>query len=112
MLKFLEQKSDLYQMPASTKTCQLCDRERPLTFHHLIPKKTHKRTYVRNRFTKQEMQARGIYLCKDCHRVVHRFIDHRSLAMSYNTLEALQQHPEIEKFVGWVKKQRKRAKLH
>ena len=103
--------SDLRTVADKQKTCALCERERVLTFHHLIPKKTHKRTYVRNQFSKMEMQTRGIYLCKDCHRMVHRHIDHRTLALEYNTLEALQVHPELEKFISWVRKQRKRAKL-
>ena len=98
-------------MSTQPTNCALCERERKLSFHHLIPRKTHKRSYVFNRFSKQECQTRGIYLCGDCHRMVHRKIDHRSLAETYNTLEALQQHPEIATFVNWVRKQRKRSKI-
>ncbi len=100
----------LCSMAKAPRACVLCERERSLTFHHLIPKKTHKRSYARKAFTKEEMYTRGIYLCRDCHRMVHRHIDHRSLALQYNTLEALQEHPELIKFIAWVKKQRKRAK--
>ena len=98
-------------MKEQPKHCALCERERSLSFHHLIPKKTHKRSYAFNRFSKEEMNTRGIYLCSDCHRMVHRKIDHRSLAETYNTLEALKEHPELATFVAWVRKQRKRTKI-
>ena len=95
--------------PSGSKTigaCALCGREKPLEFHHLIPRKTHKKAWFRKRFGKVEMKRRGIHVCRACHRHVHRHIDEKTLGRHYNTREQLLAHPEIEKFVAWVRKQR------
>jgi len=95
----------------SSTVCALCAREMRLTFHHLIPKKTHNKQYVKRRFSKEECQTRGIDLCKDCHRMIHKTFSHKELALEYNTKEKLLEHEAIDKFLRWIKKQRKRAKL-
>ena len=97
-------------MNLSPETCALCERERPLTFHHLIPKKVHKRSQVMKQYSKEEMLTRGINLCSDCHATIHRHIDHLDLALHYQTVDTFLAHPEISKFVKWVKKQDKRVK--
>jgi len=90
--------------------CALCDREKELTFHHLIPKKNHSKNWCKRMFTKIEMKTRGIHVCRDCHSAIHRFISHVDLGKIYNTKKMLMTHPEIRKFVTWVSRQRKKAK--
>ena len=83
-------------------TCVLCERERELTFHHLIPRTVHSNKWFRRRFTREQMAA-GLDLCADCHSAIHRFIpSEKELARDYNTLEALLAHPELASFVAWV----------
>ncbi len=91
-------------------TCTLCERERPLTFHHLVPKKVHKKSILLKKFTKEEMQTMGLMLCTDCHKAIHRHIDHIELGRFYHSKEALLEHPEVAKFVKWVAKQDKKVK--
>ncbi len=93
--------------------CELCKRDLPLTFHHLVPKKVMDKTYVRNKLEVDEdfdFNAYGIDVCRDCHSMIHRKIDHINLALYYNTAEKLLGHPDIEKFVDWVSKQNKKVK--
>ncbi len=43
-------------------------------------------------------------LHKVCHRKVHAVLDETDLARRYNTPESLRGHPEIAKFVQWVRR--------
>ncbi len=86
--------------------CELCARHKPLEFHHLIPRKTHKKVWFKKQFGKEEMQTRGLYVCRQCHRHIHRHIDEKTLGRYYNTRDKLLSHPEIAKFVAWVARQR------
>ncbi|MEC7523200.1 MAG: HNH endonuclease [Myxococcota bacterium] len=81
--------------------CALCGRDRPLTFHHLIPRTLHRKKRYQRALSKDELQ-RGVYLCRDCHDAVHRFVSEKELGASYRTLEALRAHPDIAKFARWV----------
>lgn len=85
--------------------CALCGRETELTFHHLIPRKVHRRTYFRNHYDKQQLQ-RGIDICRLCHKGLHRLYDEMTLAKSLNTLQALREDPSIQRHITWVRKQR------
>ena len=89
--------------------CVLCDRDRPVTFHHLIPRTLHRKRWAKVQFDRADLQA-GIWVCRDCHDAIHRFIPHRELAESYRTLASLQDHPELAKFVMWIRKQRGRRR--
>ena len=42
------------------RNCPLCGRYLPLTFHHLIPKKMHRRNAFRRRYSRSELAA-GIF---------------------------------------------------
>lgn len=88
--------------------CQLCGRGVRLSFHHLICRTVHSNKYFRKRFSRQEMTHRGLWLCRLCHRGIHRIIpDEKELARDYNTREALLAHEAIAKHVSWVRKQRR-----
>lgn len=39
-----------------------------------------------------------------CHRQIHALFTEAELAQRYNTAEALLEHPEMQKFIAWVKK--------
>ena len=43
-----------YSHPNQTK-CKLCARIRPLEFHHLIPKKVHRRTFYRKNYSRDQL---------------------------------------------------------
>lgn len=56
------------------------------------------------------MQTMGLMLCTDCHKTIHRHIDHIELGRFYHSKEALLEHPEVAKFVKWVARQDKKVK--
>eukprot|EP00756_Hemistasia_phaeocysticola_P029518 Hpha_TRINITY_DN16237_c1_g2::TRINITY_DN16237_c1_g2_i1::g.16477::m.16477 len=93
--------------------CELCERELPLTLHHVIPKTTHD-YYLSGAgrkfgFTKEEC-FKTIPICRPCHNAVHRVRDHRQLAETARTRETLMEVPELAKFVGWVRKKKVTAR--
>ena len=85
--------------------CSLCHRVTWMTFHHLIPKKMHRRPYFRKHFAKEQLQA-GINLCRPCHSGIHRLYDEMTLAKHYASLQALQDSEAVQRHVTWVKKQK------
>lgn len=82
----------------------MCGRERELTFHHLIPKTCHSTKWFKKNFTKEDMTTRGINVCHDCHRAVHKFIPEKELGRNFNTLDKLMEHEHVKGFVEWVAK--------
>ena len=86
-------------------SCELCGRERELTFHHLIPRKVHRRTFFRRRHSKEELQ-RGARLCGLCHRAVHRAYDELTLAREFSSLQALRASPVLQRHVRWARRQK------
>ncbi len=87
--------------------CELCQRAKPLTEHHLIPRAVHsKKRYIR-RFGKEEMKNRKLMCCNDCHHGIHDLIpDEKELADSFNTRELLLADARIRKHVDWARKQK------
>jgi len=86
--------------------CELCKRAKPLSFHHLIPRKNHRRNYFKRTFDKWEMVTRGAWLCRLCHRKLHKTYSEQELGKNLNTLEAIKQQPEMQVFLEWAKKQK------
>jgi hypothetical protein len=87
--------------------CELCQRIKPLTEHHLIPRAVHGKKYFRKVFTKEDMTHRRISICRECHKGVHRIIpDEKELARNFNTKAALMADERIARHVAWVAKQR------
>ncbi|MCG5535008.1 hypothetical protein [Ectothiorhodospira mobilis] len=83
--------------------CALCGRVlEELTRHHLIPRARHHNRRNKRRFGRTEVRERVIWVCRPCHSQVHRVLDEKTLERSYNTLEALQGHPEIRRFTRWI----------
>ncbi len=72
--------------------CPLCDRVIPNSqrdAHHLIPK------------SKGGRQTQ--YLHRICHRQIHALFTETELVKQFNSVEALLAHPDIQRFVAWVK---------
>ncbi|MCB1774683.1 MAG: hypothetical protein KDI88_13790 [Gammaproteobacteria bacterium] len=91
-------------MPANDTPCCLCGRRTVLTFHHLIPRKVHRRTHFRKHFSREQL-AQGIHVCRLCHNGIHRLYDELALARSLSTLDALRADPAIQRHCQWVRKQ-------
>lgn len=87
-------------------SCLLCGRQTALTFHHLIPKKVHRRKRFRKRYGRDELNQ-GVKICRLCHSGVHRLFDEMKLAMQLNSLESLRQHEALRRHIKWVSKQRR-----
>ncbi|MFW6162088.1 MAG: hypothetical protein ACODAJ_04920 [Planctomycetota bacterium] len=85
--------------------CDLCGRHGvELTKHHLIPRTRHSNKRNKKLFDRDEVKSRLLWLCEPCHRQVHAVLSTKALAQEFNTLESLAVHPEIRKFVRWVRK--------
>jgi len=84
--------------------CPLCARVCHLTFHHLIPKKLHRRNFYKKHYSREQLNI-GINICRQCHSGIHRFYDEKVLATDLNTLEALQSDEALKKHFAWVAKQ-------
>ena len=72
--------------------CPICDRpipEQQKDAHHLIPKSKGGKTTE--------------YLHRICHRQIHALFTETELAMQLNNATALQETPEIQRFIQWVK---------
>ncbi len=81
--------------------CELCEREmEELTLHHLIPKQYTKRKRLDTSAT--------IDICSPCHRQIHALFDNKRLAKELNSVEALTDEPQMNKFLAWVSKQNPR----
>lgn len=104
--------ADEDDVPLAPGLCSMCERSMPLTFHHLIPKKTHKKMMKRFGYTKEELHQRGVLICRPCHSVVHRTYGLETLAMDYNTLDKLLESVVIQRWIEFARRQRSLAKDH
>ena len=91
-----------------TGQCPCCSRILLLTFHHLIPKKVHRRQRFSNSFDRNALSL-GIYICRDCHQHIHRTYDEMQLASNYRTPEALINDPVMRPHFQWLARQRRRS---
>ena len=92
--------------PPHDDRCSLCARVTALTFHHLLPKTCHSNKWFKKRFSKEDMQNRGIYVCRACHNFIHTRFAEKELGRTYNTTEQLLADDKIREFIEWVRKQR------
>ncbi len=82
--------------------CEICEKELPLTFHHLIPKRCHSNKWFRKRYSREEMNTRGIYVCRKCHSYIHTVAGQKELGRDYNTLENLLKHEKMASYKGFM----------
>lgn len=80
--------------PDNEEICLLCGRSmaEPCNRHHLLP------------LSKGGKNTPTILLHKICHDKIHAVFTEMELKKTYNTIERLQQHEEIAKFIKWVRK--------
>jgi len=98
---------DGHEGGANTDRCDLCNRRKKLTRHHLGPRAVHRKKRYVNRFGKKEMRTRGLMICRECHNGIHDLIpNEKELAEKYHTRELLLANEAIRKHVAWVKKQK------
>ena len=77
-------------------TCQLCERDVPrdmITLHHLKP---------REKGGKAEHRTP---LCRPCHKQLHAVYSNATLAKSLDRIDLLKSAPELQGFLGWIRKQ-------
>lgn len=97
--------SSKFTIDKSGTTCELCNRAAsPLTRHHLIPQARHNKTRTHRSFSREAMKTEIAMLCRPCHSQIHHIFTNHELANYYHTIEHLQAHSEVQKFVRWVKK--------
>ena len=89
--------------------CLCCCRLTWLTFHHLIPRKMHRRSHFKKHYTKNELAA-GVMICRQCHNGIHRFYDEMTLAKSFSSLTALRSDPSLAEYFAWVARQKVSAR--
>ncbi len=78
-----------------------------LTFHHLIPRKVHRRAHFKKHFDRDTLNQ-GIAICRDCHKGIHKRFSEMELARSFNTPERLLADPDLARHFSWVAKQKSR----
>jgi len=83
--------------------CLMCEREMPLTKHHVIPKEVHEFYKKHHGMTKEQLHQ-GIMICRSCHSAVHSFHDNKTLGAEYNTLEAILADPKVQKFLPYIRR--------
>ena len=88
-------------------SCEICERKIALTFHHLIPRKMHRRNFFRRSYSREELN-RGVYLCRLCHSTLHKLFDEMTLAKRLNSLDHLLAEPSIQAHARWANKQKRR----
>ena len=100
-----------YSRRPVTGPCPACQRDVDLTFHHLIPRKVHRRARFKKNFTRESLNQ-GIYLCRACHSGIHKRYDEMTLATHYASWDAISSDPDLQRHFAWVAKQRltKRAR--
>ncbi|MDX1736137.1 MAG: hypothetical protein R3228_17305 [Halioglobus sp.] len=86
--------------------CPFCARSLALTFHHLIPRKVHRRPRFRRRYDAAEL-ARGVYCCRDCHDAIHATYPEMELASRLNSPAALAQDAALQRHFAWLARQRR-----
>lgn len=85
--------------------CEICERDVPLTYHHLIPREVHKKVIKRG-WHNEDMLGSVAWLCRPCHSMVHRIATNEELARSFHTVELLVEREDVKKWATWVGRQK------
>lgn len=85
--------------------CTCCGRTTLLTFHHLIPRKLHRRTAFKKRYSREELNQ-GIAVCRVCHNGIHDLYTEMQLAKEFSNLKALLADAALQNHFAWVAKQK------
>ncbi len=73
-----------------------------LTRHHLTPLTRHSNKRVK-RDTSTAERSTTVPLCRPCHNQIHALFTEKELEREFNTLEKLREHPEVKKWIAWVR---------
>ena len=83
-------------MTADTPICPLCLRpippDVPHSLHHLVPR------------LKGGKSGPTVLMHHICHKEIHATLTEAELARSFNTPEALRNHPRLARFADWIAK--------
>lgn len=80
--------------------CRLCGRQDvEITSHHLVPKSQ----------GGEDTDDNKAYLCVSCHRKVHATFSNYELEHKYDTVEKLEEAPQMKGYIQWIKKTDKEA---
>lgn len=94
-IKRLQQMISAHQRtskPSDVVVCPLCDRPVPPALrdaHHLTPK--------------SKGGAATVVMHRVCHRQIHALFTETELARHYSDAESLRAHPEMARFIEWVR---------
>jgi hypothetical protein len=84
-----------------TGTCELCERENvETTRHHLVPRMRHNKKVKREIGTDRN---HTVPICRPCHAQLHALFTEKELEREYNTIEKLLEHPDVQKWLIWIK---------
>jgi hypothetical protein len=89
-----------YSSAGSEQKCELCERPvAKLTVHHLVPVSQGRRAGQKSTALPTAL------LCGACHRHLHTVFSNRDLARELASLDKLKETLQIQRFLGWVRKQ-------
>jgi len=88
--------------PPMPTGCELCGRDESLTKHHLIPRALHNKPRYRKRYSREERLTAIAWLCRPCHKHIHRLFTERELAEQFNHIAALREDTAVAAFVAWL----------
>ena len=88
--------------------CVMCERRNiMLTFHHLIPKCTHRKLKkLDSKKYTRKLMSDGIMICRPCHSALHKTESEMTLALEFYTFELIREHPKMKKWIEYARKQR------
>jgi hypothetical protein len=55
--------------------------------------------------------SKCIDICRPCHSAIHRIIDEKTMASSFETVDKLLAHMEVQRFISYVCKQKARPSI-
>ncbi|KAJ7659193.1 hypothetical protein DFH06DRAFT_437622 [Mycena polygramma] len=87
------------------KECEICEREIPLTYHHLIPRSVHAKA-TKKKWHPPSMLNSVAWLCRPCHTVVHHVATNQELAQNCYSVNLLLQRDDIQRWGKYASKQR------
>ncbi|MFN7974017.1 MAG: HNH endonuclease [Acidobacteriota bacterium] len=64
-----------------------------ISLHHLVPRE------------RDGKDGPTVMICLDCHGHIHAVLGNKELARELRAIDLLRSHPEIARFVRWVRKQ-------
>jgi hypothetical protein len=101
----MKRELEIESIDETKRGCALCQRSGSLTFHHLIPKKLHKRNRFRKDYSRDTLRD-GIMVCQLCHNGIHDLHDEMTLGTRLRTIESLLADDAVRRHISWVEKQK------